>query len=85
MILESLKIFPQNVRKNNFLINTILKTQFSADIIFIQELSWSVIRTIPSSTNCEGEELVRVPNHPNWVTFSRVYSHPSDSLSHHFH
>ena len=35
MILELLKIFSQNIQKNNFLINTIFKTQLSTDIIFI--------------------------------------------------
>jgi len=57
MILKDLKIFSQNVRKNNFLINTILEVNQSFDIIFIQELSWTTLRTIP--------------NHPNWLTFAK--------------
>jgi len=67
MILKDIKIFSQNVCKNNFVINTILETY---NIIFIQELSWSSICSIPSSMNKEGEKLVGVPNHPNWIMFS---------------
>ena len=32
-----IKIFSQNVRKNSLIVNTILETQMSFDIIFIQE------------------------------------------------
>jgi len=35
MIFESLKIFSQNIQKNNFIINTILKVYSDFDIIFI--------------------------------------------------
>ena len=71
MILKDLKIFSQNVWKNNFLINTLLEVNKSFDIIFIQEPLWTTLRTIPSSTNCEGIPLVGIPNHPNWLTFAR--------------
>jgi len=64
MILKDLKIFSQNVQKNNFLINTILEVNQNFDIIFIQEPSWMTIRTIPSPVNCEGIPLVGIPNHP---------------------
>jgi len=37
MILKNLKIFSQNVQKNNFLINTVLEVNQSFNIIFIQE------------------------------------------------
>ena len=71
MILKDLKIFSQNVWKNNFLINTILEVNQNFNIIFIQEPLWTTIRTIPSSANCEGIPLVSIPNHPNWLTFAR--------------
>jgi len=71
MILKDLKIFSQNIQKNNFLINTILEVNQSFDIIFIQEPSWTTIRSIPSSMNYEGIPLVGIPNHPNWLTFAR--------------
>ena len=71
MILKDLKIFSQNVQKNNFLINTILEVNQSFNIIFIQEPLWTTLRTIPSSMNCKDIPLVGIPNHPNWLTFAR--------------
>jgi len=38
-----MKIFSQNMQKNNSVVNIILKTQFSFDVIFLQELAWSTI------------------------------------------
>jgi len=78
MILKDLKIFSQNIWKNNFLINTILKVNQNFDIIFIQELLWTTIRSIPSSVNCEGASLVGIPNHPNWLTFARELCSAND-------
>ena len=60
-----LKVFSQNVQKNNFIISSILKINCDLDIILIQELSWTTIRSIPSSENYEGVPLVGIPNHPN--------------------
>ena len=71
MIIKDLRIFSQNVQKNNLIMNTILKVNAEFNIIFIQELSWSTICSIPSSRNCEGESLVEVVNHSNWLTFFR--------------
>ena len=65
MILKDLKIFSQNVQKNNFIINSILKINCDFNIIFIQEPSWTTIRSIPSSENCEGISLAGISNHPN--------------------
>ena len=39
MILNNLKIFLQNIQKNNLIVNTVLKVNSNFDIIFIQELS----------------------------------------------
>ena len=71
IIYDNLKIFSQNVHKNTLIINTILKTHFHFDIILIQEPSWSIICSIPSSTCSEGEVLVGTPHHPNWLSFAR--------------
>jgi len=65
MIIKNIKIFLQNVQKNNLIVNTILKTQFEFNVIFIQEPSWLTIHSIPSFKSQEGKELVGVPNHPN--------------------
>jgi len=65
MIIKNIKIFSQNMQKNNLIINIILETHFKFDIVFIQEPSWSTICAILSSKSRDGEELVGVPNHPN--------------------
>ena len=70
MIIKDIKIFSQNVHKNNLIVNTILETKFSFNI-FIQEPSWTTIHSILSSRCSEGEKLVGAPNYPNWLTFSR--------------
>ena len=79
MILKDLKIFSQNIWKNNFLINTVLEVNQNFDIIFIQEPSWTTLRTIPSSMNSEGISLLDVPNHPNWLIFARKPCLTNDS------
>ena len=65
MIIKDLRIFSQNVWKNNLIMNTILKLKAEYDIIFIQEPSWSTIWFIPSSRSCKGELLVGVINYSN--------------------
>ena len=49
MILKDLKFFSQNIQKNNFIINTILKTNNNFDIIFIQKPS--VIKQVCGQTS----------------------------------
>jgi len=71
MILKDIKIFSQNVQKSSLIVNTILEVKTDFDVIFIQELSWLTICSIPSSMNSEGESLVGVVNHPNWLIFIR--------------
>ena len=58
--------------------NTILEVNFNYDIIFIQELSWYTICSIPSSRSCEGESLVSIVNHLNWLTFTRASETEND-------
>jgi len=79
MICNVLKLFSQNVHKNSLIVNTILETQTSFDIIFIQEPLWLAIWTILSSTSSEGEELVSISYHSNWLTFARTPTNQSDS------
>jgi len=64
-MLKDFKIFSQNVRKNNIIINTILEVNHDFDIIFIQESLWTTIGSIPSLKNCEGIPLIGVTNYPN--------------------
>ena len=76
MIIRNLKVFSQNICKNSIITNTILKTYFHFNILLIQELPWSKIRKIPSSSNCDGELLMGTSHHPNWIAFAR---HPLNS------
>ena len=71
MILENLKIFSQNVQKNNFIIKTILEAHSDFNIIFIQKPSWSFIRSIHYYDNNKGNPLMGIVNHPNWLMFAR--------------
>ena len=43
MICNVLKIFSQNIQKNNLIVNTILETQSAFNIMFIQEPPWLTI------------------------------------------
>jgi len=79
MNLKNIKFFSQNVCKNSLIIHTIFKTYSAFDIIFIQEPSWTYIHSIPSLSNCNGKELVGVPNYPNWIIFSRIPTQSHDS------
>ena len=79
MIIRNIKIFSQNVYKNKLLTNTILEVHRNFDIIFIQELPWFFICSIPSSVNEKGKQLVGALNHPNWITFSRNTLNDNDS------
>ena len=38
MIVKNIKVFSQNMWKNNLIVNTILEIQFNFDVVFIQEL-----------------------------------------------
>ena len=60
MIVDKLKIFFQNVFKNAFIVNFILKTYSNLSIILIQEPLWSIICTIPSSSLLQLKTLVLV-------------------------
>jgi len=71
MNIKDIKIFSQNMRKNNSIVDTILETQYSFDVIFIQELVWVTICSIPNLKSKKWEELVEVLNYLNWLIFFR--------------
>jgi len=77
MIINEIKIFSQNMWKNNLIV---LETQYLFNIIFIQELLWTMICSIPSLKSKEGDELVEVLNYSNWITFSRNPLKENNSL-----
>ena len=72
MICKNIELFSQNIQKNTLVVNTILKVKTNFNIIFIQEPSWGLIHSIPSSSNCKEETLVDVVNHLNQLTFART-------------
>ena len=78
MIIKNLKIFLQNVRKNSLIVNTLLEILVHFDIILIQELPWSEIHKIPSTSCCKGEPLMGTSHHPNWISFARIPSDDKD-------
>jgi len=81
MIIKEIKIISQNFWKNSSVVNTILKTQFSFDIIFIQEPSWTTLCSIPSSRSKEGEELVEARNSSKENDSPRVVTYINIRLS----
>ena len=70
MILKNLNILSQNVRKNHLIVNTILKTQLYFNIIFIQELPWSIIHKVPNTANSKSKNFIETIHHPNWLLFA---------------
>jgi len=79
MILKSLRILLQNVRKNTLIVHSLLETQNHYNIILIQEPPWSEIRKVLSSSNSEGDPLICTNHHPNWIMFGRVPLDSNDS------
>ncbi len=63
MNIKELKSFSQNIHKNHLLTEVILENNKNFDILFIQEPSWLVIRSILSVISAKREEVVRAPNH----------------------
>ena len=78
MMIQNLRVFLQNVWKNSLIVNILLETLTQFDIIFIQEPPWFEIHKIPSTLNSEGEDLVGMVYHPNWLLFARNTDNRSD-------
>ena len=78
MIIKNLKIFLQNICKNSLIVNTLLELLVHFDIILIQELPWSKICKIPSTSSCKGEPLMGSSHHSNWISFTRIPSDDKD-------
>ena len=73
MIIESLRIYLQNIQKNKSLIETLIEIQKTS-------IPWSIIQTTPSSSNKEGDRVVNIPNYLNWITFFRLNTNDYDHL-----
>ena len=74
MISKTLNIFLQNIRKNRLLTNTILKNNKKIDILFIQELIWSIIQQVLSFLNEEEENTIGTFYHLSWIMFAQSTS-----------
>ena len=64
--------------KNNLIINIILETYKDFNIFFIQEPSQLFIHSISSLSDKNGNKLIRAPNYPDWLIFSRLFSANED-------
>ena len=71
MISKTLNIFLQNVRKNRLLTDIILENNKKFDVLFIQELIWSIIQQVLSFLNEEGENTIGTSYHPSWIIFTQ--------------
>jgi len=56
----------------------ILEVYADFNIIFIQEPSWHSICFVPSKLSVKGKSLMRIVNHPNWLTFARPFTSSSN-------
>ena len=56
----------------------ILEVYADFNIIFIQEPSWHSIHFVLSNLSIKGKSLMRIVNHPNWLTFARPFTSPGD-------
>jgi len=82
MIINSLCIYSQNVRKNKTLTNTILeKEKNNSDVVLIQEPPRYIIKCLPSSFSPEGDPIYGHPSHPEWIIFA-CSPNDNDNISH---
>src|ERR1700756_3848510 len=76
-MLESLKIFSQNVHKNRSWTQHLLETLHdSYHVVLIQEPPYSFVKTVPSGTSKEGEDVFDTVHHPKW---SKIYKNSNVS------
>jgi hypothetical protein len=69
---SQLRIFCQNVNRNYGYMDTLLASLYDEyDLLFIQEPPWRLIRSAPSSSSRDGEDVIGPPLNPNWGSISR--------------
>jgi len=72
VVVDSFRIFSQNVNRNSLLLESILASSLDDfDIIFIQEPPWRLVRHAPSGSNPEGEPVIGTTIHPDWSLIVR--------------
>jgi hypothetical protein len=69
---SGLRIYCQNVNRNYGFLDSLLASLYEDfDLLFIQEPPWQFIRSAPSSSNREGEDVIGHPISPNWGSIVR--------------
>jgi hypothetical protein len=69
---SQLRIFCQNVNRNYGYMDTLLASLYDEyDLLMIQEPPWRLIRSAPSSSSRDGEDVIGPPLNPNWGSISR--------------
>jgi hypothetical protein len=68
MVHSELRIFSQNVNRNYGYMDSLLSSEELDiyDLLFIQEPPWKHIRTAPSTSSPEGEDVIGAPLNPAW-------------------
>ena len=70
-----LRVFCQNVNRNYGYMDTLLASLYEQyDLLFIQEPPWRRIRSAPSATSRDGEDVIGPPISPNWGVIHRPSS-----------
>ncbi|KXN86855.1 hypothetical protein AN958_09435 [Leucoagaricus sp. SymC.cos] len=65
-------VFSQNVNRNYAHVDYLLENvKDTFDVLFIQEPPWRTIRQTVSTTSEEGNDIVSVPKHPEWLYMVR--------------
>ncbi|KXN86539.1 hypothetical protein AN958_09949 [Leucoagaricus sp. SymC.cos] len=71
-VIGDVHIFLQNVNKNYEHVDYVLEAlKDNFDILFFQELPWRTIRQTVSMTSKEGDDIMGVPKHPDWLYMVR--------------
>jgi len=69
---NDIRVYSHNVAKNYLYLDVLLETLYNDfDVLFIQEPPWRTIRQVPSSSNKEGDDVIRAPMHPEWLYMVR--------------
>ncbi|TFK16564.1 hypothetical protein FA15DRAFT_576588, partial [Coprinopsis marcescibilis] len=64
-----IRIMTFNAACNYLHVDTLLESsKEDFEILFIQELPWQTVRHTPSTTTHQGDAVIGVPNHPDWIS-----------------
>ncbi|KXN81727.1 hypothetical protein AN958_03786 [Leucoagaricus sp. SymC.cos] len=71
-VIRDVHVFSQNVNRNYAHVNYVLESlKDNFDILFFQELLWRTIRQTVLMTSVEGDDVVGVLKHPDWLYMVR--------------